>query len=70
MYSIHNQTVVEALPDRALTEDFIKQLYGETHRLSPTDQLIMSSSSRSLTSLNEEDEEEEEEGEEEGRGSP
>lgn len=58
------KTVVEAMPDRALTEDFIKRLYGETHRLSPTDQLIMSSSSHSLTALNEEDEEEE--GEEEG----
>lgn len=66
-----NKTVVDALPDRALTEDFIKQLYGETHRLSPTDHLIMSSSSRSLTSLNEEDEDEEEEGGgEEGRASP
>ncbi len=53
--------MVEALPDRALTEDFIRKLYGETHRLSPTDQLIMSSSSHDLTTLTEEGEDEEDE---------
>ena len=60
--------MVEALPDRTLTEDFIKRFYQETHRLSPTEQLIMSGSSHNLTALTEGDEDESEE--DEAKGSP